>query len=425
MPTLKPAKPLRRPGFARQLATLWLWAVMVVSGSAVPAGLILTGITVASAAAWARPQVVDVELLRGGDSGQVRFVLDAPVDYRLFTLADPLRLVLDLAEVEWRAPAAQLERVAQRSGAVRAVRRGNFSSGTLRIVFDLDRPVRVTDARLLPHGSQSALLLTWEVAGQYQAQRLGDIREVPVPPPRPLRREARPPPVIVLDPGHGGIDPGAIGRRGTLEKDVTLAVSRELQKALRTTGRYEVVLTRNDDRFLALRERTQIARRHRASLFLSLHADSAPGAAARGLSVYTLSDRASDKEAAMLAVSENKADVIGGLDLSGEQPDVVSILIDLAQRETRNQSVRLANQLVQSMVLRVPVLERPHRQAGFAVLKSPDVPAVLVELGFLSHPEEERLLLSAAHREAIIEGIVAAVDNFFGVRQAANVGVGG
>ena len=210
-----------------------------------------------------------------------------------------------------------------------------------------------------------------------------------------------------------GVDPGTIGRRGTHEKTVTLAMAKRLEKALLATGRFRVALTRRDDRFLPLRERTRIARRQGASLFVSLHADSALHPEARGLSVYTLSDKASDREAAALAKQENQADTLAGFSLADEQPDVVSILIDLAQRETKNRSVRFANQLVQTMVLRVPLLERPHRQAGFAVLKSPDIPAVLVEVGFLSNADEERLLLSDNHRGAIADGIVAAIENFF------------
>ena len=410
MPISKLARPTGSAGTAARMAALWLWlfAAFLAAGSA-----------------DARPQLVDVELLRGGDSGQVRFVLDSSVDFRVFTLASPLRLVLDLTGVDWRAPEAQLERVAQRSGVVRGVRRGNFQSGMLRIVFDLERPILVDEARMQAHGAQAQLTLSWQPTARFQAQQFGEFRQVPVPPPRPVHRAPRRPPVIVLDPGHGGVDPGAIGRRGTQEKGVTLTAARELQKALEATGRYKVFLTRNDDRFLALRERTRIARRHDANLFLSLHADSAPGANARGLSVYTLSDKSSDQEAAMLAASENMADVIGGIDLSGEQADVVSILIDLAQRETKNQSVRLANHLVQAMVLRVPVLERPHRHAGFAVLKAPDIPAVLIELGFLSHPEEERLLLTASHRAAVIDGIVAAVDNFFAARRQIGMAADG
>lgn len=410
MPTYKPASLPRPAGLACRLAVRCL--ILLAALMAVPN-------------ANARPQVVDIELVPGGDSGQVQFMMDGPAEFHAFTLSAPLRLVLDLQAVDWRVPTAQLERVADRSRLVRGVRRGNFRSGAMRIVFDLDRPISVTSAALHPRGSNTALVLAWQTAATFQSQQFGGLRKVPIPPPRPSRRQALPAPVIVLDPGHGGIDPGAIGRRRTLEKTLTLTVARQLQKALRATGRYKVHLTRNDDRFLALRERTRIARRHGADLFLSLHADSAPRSDARGLSVYTLSNESSDAEAAALAARENKADVIGGLDLSDEGADVVSILIDLAQRETRNQSMRLANQLVQAMVLRVPVLDRPHRQAGFAVLKAPDIPAALIELGFLSHPEEERLLLSADHRAAIIDGIVAAVDNFFAVRHQANAAAGG
>ncbi len=410
-PPLKPASLSRRAGLACQLVALCLG--------------VLAAVAAGPADSMARPQVVDIELLREGDSGQVQFMMDGPADFHVFTLASPLRLVLDLQAVDWRVPTAQLERVADRSRLVRGVRRGNFRSGAMRIVFDLDRPISVTNAALQPRGRNTALVLEWQAAPDFRSQDFGGLPKVPVPPPRPSRRQALPPPVIVLDPGHGGVDPGAIGRQRTLEKTLTLTVARQLRKSLQVTGRYKVFLTRNDDRFLPLRERTRIARRHGANLFLSLHADSALRGDARGLSVYTLSDKSSDEEAAALAVRENKADVIGGLDLSDEGADVVSILIDLAQRETRNQSMRLANQLVQAMVLRVPVLDRPHRQAGFAVLKAPDIPAVLIELGFLSHPEEERLLLSADHRAAIIDGIVAAVDNFFVVRHQANAAAGG
>ena len=191
-------------------------------------------------------------------------------------------------------------------------------------------------------------------------------------------------------------------------------MAKRLEQALLATGRFRVGLTRRDDRFLALRERTRLARQLGGRLFISLHADSAPEPNAKGLSVYTLSDKASDREAAALARQENQVDTLGGVTLADERPEVVSILIDLAQRETKNRSVRFANQLVQTMILRVPLLERPHREAGFAVLKSPDIPAVLVELGFLSNPGEERLLQSDQYGDAIVDGIVAAIENYFG-----------
>ncbi|MCA8928223.1 MAG: N-acetylmuramoyl-L-alanine amidase [Alphaproteobacteria bacterium] len=380
---------------------------------------LLAGSILPAAGAMARPQVLDVELVQQGPASTVQLMVDANVGYRAFTLASPLRLVVDLPAVDWRAPESQLERAARQSRQVKAVRWGLFREGTLRIVFDLAGPIRVESVALRPHGRRYALELQWRADRTYRAQEFGNFREVPIPPPRPTRHSRQPRPLVVIDPGHGGVDPGALGRHNTLEKSVTLAVAQQLARALRDTGRYRVVLTRNNDRFLPLRERMHIARRLDADLFLSLHADSAIDPRARGLSVYTLSDQASDAEAAALAKQENRADAIGGLDLSDEQPEVVSILIDLAQRETKNQSVRFANQLIQAMVLRVPVLDRPIRHAGFAVLKAPDVPAALIELGFLSHPQEERLLLSAKHRAAIIDGIVAATDSFFADRRQA------
>jgi len=281
----------------------------------------------------------------------------------------------------------------------------------------LTQPISVQDVSLRPHGQRYAVVLRWQSTKQYRPQRFGDFRAAPIPPPRPIRNKPQPLPLIVIDAGHGGVDPGTRGRQNTVEKDVTLAVALQLAKVLRNTGSYRVALTRSDDRFLRLRERVRIAKRLDADLFVSLHADSASDPRAKGLSVYTLSERASDGEAAALAQQENKADLIGGMDLTDERPDVISILIELAQRETRNQSMRFANQLVQALVVRVPLLEHPYRQAGFAVLKAPDVPAVLIELGFLSHPAEERLLRSTQHRASIIEGIVAAMDNFFAGRQ--------
>lgn len=388
--------------------------------------VVLAILLLARAALADRPRVVDVRLDSQTQRTVVALMVDAPVDFRVFTLPDPYRLVIDLPAVDWRTPQSQLQRAARQSGLVEGVRYGQFRGGTLRIVFDLTRPVAVERVGLEAHGRHQALTLRWRPASGYRSQRFGDFREAPIPRPRPgARREPPTPPLIVIDPGHGGIDPGAIGRRNTMEKHITLAVSRQLARALKGTGRYRVALTRADDRFLALRERMGFARQLDADLFLSIHADSAVNPKAQGLSVYTLSGQASDAEAAALARQENKADVIGGFDLTDEQADVVSILINLAQRETRNQSVRFANQLVQTMVLRVPVLERPHRQAGFAVLKAPDVPAALIELGFLSHPEEERLLLSDGHRRAIVAGIVAAVDAFFANRVGSFAATGG
>ena len=227
--------------------------------------------------------------------------------------------------------------------------------------------------------------------------------------------------IIAVDAGHGGVDPGTIGYSKTYEKHVTLAMARELKKQLEATGRYKVVLTRDRDIFLRLRDRVKVARQAGADLFISVHADSIQNRKTRGLSVYTLSEKASDKEAAKLAAKENKADVIAGIDLTAESPDVTNILLDLAQRETMNQSARFAKELVGELRREVHLLPNTHRFAGFAVLKAPDMPSVLVEAGFLSNRQDERNLTTPQYRQKLAQAIVRGVDRHFtGIEEAAN-----
>ncbi len=233
----------------------------------------------------------------------------------------------------------------------------------------------------------------------------------PMPEPKGKSDDGRP--VIVLDPGHGGVDPGAIGVSGAYEKNITLAMAREVKAQLEKTGRYKVHLTRDRDVFIRLRDRIAIARQHGADLFVSLHADAVQNPQIRGLSVYTLSQNASDSEAQALAEKENKADLIAGIDLSHESADVANILIDLAQRETMNRSAVFAGGLVDEMGRSTPLLGNTHRFAGFAVLKAPDVPSVLVELGYLSHKDEERQLRQADYRQKLAKSVVRSVDAFF------------
>jgi len=228
------------------------------------------------------------------------------------------------------------------------------------------------------------------------------------PPPPPDTR-----PVIVLDPGHGGVDPGATGLSGVHEKAITLAFATELQHQLEDSGRYRVLLTRTEDSAVALRERVRIARAAHADLFLSIHADTLANHAISGLSVYTESETASDRETEALATKENKADLIAGIDLSGAAPELTSILIDLAQRETLNRSGQFAAELVQEMGGVSRLLPRTHRSAGFAVLTAPDVPSVLLELGYLSNKADERGLTSPHQRARLAGGIVRAIDRLF------------
>ncbi len=227
------------------------------------------------------------------------------------------------------------------------------------------------------------------------------------------------PHVIALDPGHGGVDPGAISPRGIYEKALALATARELARQLDATGRYRTVLTRRGDTFVSLRERVARARANRAQLFLSIHADALPDSAMRGLSVYTLSDQASDRDTAALAIRENKDDFVAGVHLSHQPREIGAILLDLARRQTNNRSLTLARVIVEELGRAVPLLETPHREAGFVVLSAPDMPSALVELGCLSNPGDERLLRQRAHQQALARGLTHAIDDYFAAVVAA------
>jgi N-acetylmuramoyl-L-alanine amidase len=237
----------------------------------------------------------------------------------------------------------------------------------------------------------------------------------PAPIPAPRKGDAKR--TIVVDAGHGGVDPGAVGATGTHEKDVTLAMAREVRRQLEATGRYRVVMTRDDDSFVRLRDRVNKARAANADLFMSIHADSMGRGDTRGASIHTLSETASDAETAALAARENRADVIAGIDLSAENKDVATILIDLAQRETMNRSATFAGILVTELGREIQLLPtNPHRFAGFAVLKAPDIPSVLIELGYLSNRQDEMLLTRPHHRAKVAAAVVKSVNAFFAAK---------
>ena len=226
--------------------------------------------------------------------------------------------------------------------------------------------------------------------------------------------------LIMIDPGHGGVDPGAMSRSGVWEKNIVLAFVRELRRGLLATGQFRVLLTRDRDVFVRLRNRIAIARRAGADLFISVHADSIRNSRVRGTSVYTLSERASDKEAGTLAQKENKSDLIAGVDLKEQSDDVVNILIDLAQRETMNESAVFARKLVNELGKTRKMLRNTHRFAGFAVLKAPDIPSVLVELGYLSNRSDERMLTDPKKRRRMAAAMARAVREYFERQQALN-----
>jgi N-acetylmuramoyl-L-alanine amidase len=223
--------------------------------------------------------------------------------------------------------------------------------------------------------------------------------------------------IVALDPGHGGMDPGAIGPHGTIEKKITLATARDLAHRLAKSGRYSPFLTRRGDVYVPLHRRVALARAHHAELFLSIHANILPDHGMLGLSVYTLSDKASDREAAALAASENRDDFLPRL--RRHQPHIAAILRDMRRQRTENLSLRLARAVITELGHEVTLLEKPHRSAGFAVLTAPDIPSVLVELGCLSNPHEEHLLRTRAYQRRLAKGLAGAIDRYFDSPAAA------
>ena len=387
----------------------------------------LTCILVAGSAALAKPAVVDLRI--GVHADKTRFVveLDEDTPYRVFTLPDPFRVVIDLPALDWsRAQDGLLAG----AGMIESMRFGLFAPGTSRMVLDVKGPVAIKALFVIPgangYGHRLVLDLVEVTRQVYFATPRGSIQsETPLPQIEtamlraPARPEADDRPLIVIDPGHGGVDPGAIGVTGIFEKRLVMAFAAELGRQIEGSGRYRVALTRETDVFIRLRDRVMGAQETEAELFLSLHANTHPKSDLRGASVYTLSETASDAEAAALAAKENKADVIAGIDLSDQTEVVSKILIDLAQRETMNQSKKFANLLMGELSGVGRVLRNGHRSAGFAVLKSPTVPSVLVELGYMSNRREERLLRSAAYQRKVAAAIIRAVDDYFAWQQSA------
>ena len=362
-----------------------------------------------------------VTSIRIGDHGeQTRFVMeisgDVPADYRVFTLSDPFRVVIDVKNVPFRL----VEETADRQkGFVSGYRYGRFEADTYRVVLDAVQPVAISRDFVLDLAATDLASFNAGAglpAGAGPSAPAGaEIAAVPVSPPAQRLERRR---VVVIDAGHGGVDPGTHGRSGVQEKSVVLAFAKQFAGELRASGRYDVHLTRDSDIFIPLRERVAIARRHKADLFISIHADAIQKPNVRGMSIYTLSENASDAEAAALARKENQSDLIAGLDLQGESPEVTGILIDLAQRETKNYSSHFAKTVVDHASQKTATLDPAHRFAGFVVLKAPDVPSVLIELGFLTNPDDEKQLTSTAWRTTMAKTLSRSVDRYFGDRLA-------
>lgn len=374
---------------------------------------------------------LDLEAVRFGlheDKTRLVLDLDRTSDFRAFVLGDPYRMVIDLPAFEWRAGDVE----SPQSAGVLETRHGNLKPGISRIVFDMNRPISIQKAFTLPHNGDKPPRLVIDFANvspglfqQTHSSVFGRLNVEDVqsnvafkglakPPSVPIPPKKAEKPLVIIDPGHGGIDPGALGSRGKHEKDVVLALAKELKKQLEDSGQYRVKLTRETDIFIKLSDRVKIAREHGGDLFISIHADSLENHHVSGASVYTLSEKASDKQTARLAARENKADLIAGVDLSVEDKDVANILVEIAMRETTNQSVYFANTLVDYFRSdHLKTLDTAHRFAGFAVLKAPDIPSVLVEAGFMSNKKEAELLNDADHRKKIAKALKKGVDRYF------------
>jgi N-acetylmuramoyl-L-alanine amidase len=380
------------------------------------------------------PIASDVRL--AGDSKQTRFVLDLDkaIQFRAFALADPYRVVVDIPQVNFQLPAGA--GTAGR-GLIKAFRYGLVMPGGSRIVFDLTGPARIANSYVLDaaNGQPSRLVVELEQVDRTTfVQSLGVERRPELKPaiadtaditaaaaaatPKPAAAaDLRP--VIVIDPGHGGIDNGTQSG-GESEKNLVLGFGLALRDRIEQSGKYRVVMTRSDDTFIPLDDRVRIARNQSAALFVSIHADALPRREgdAQGATIYTLSDRASDAEAERLAETENKADAIGGVNLTKEPTEVADILIDLAQRETRTFSNRFARLLAGEMKNATRMYKHPLKSAGFRVLKAPDVPSVLVELGYVSNKSDLRHLVSENWRSKTVGSVVQAIDAFFAKRMA-------
>lgn len=381
--------------------------------------------------AEAAVSVNDFRIGNQSDGVRVVFDMSQSVNYRVFLLDNPKRLVIDLDNTSINKVFTGTS-----NQIISKARVGKLDGNNKRVVLELARPVTIKKAFMLQPQSgkpwrfvvDAKLATAQEFKNSIGSKKIvtNDTKFMP----QENKNEdswfsfgsqdnntsgkaAKRKRIIVLDPGHGGKDPGAIGAHGrTFEKNITLAMGKELQEILRRRG-YTVYLTRSTDIFIPLRQRIKIAQKYKADLFMSLHADSAQNRSATGLSVYTLSDKASDAEAAALAERENKADIIGGVDLGGNTKEVNDILISLSQTDSRNKSSKYATYLVKEMAKSVKLVKNTHRFAGFAVLKAPDMPSALLEMGYLSNKTEEANLKTPAYRKKLANSAAAAIDKYF------------
>ena len=375
----------------------------------------------------AASDVQSVRLWRAPDNTRLVFDLSGPVEHKVFTLSAPDRIVIDVDGASLPKPFEQLP---LQNTPISGLRAAKFDADTLRVVIDLSAPVTPKSFSLPPnqqYGNRLVLDLYDEGA---DVSAGADVPVTttpgnPVAPVSPTLPALKLPPlpsskrdiVVAIDAGHGGEDPGAIGPGKVFEKNVVLQIAKELQRQINTEKGFHAELVRTGDYFIPLRKRTEIARKKGADLFVSIHADAAPRSSAYGASVFALSDRGATSETARwLADSENRSDLIGGagnVSLGDKDQMLAGVLLDLSMTASLSSSLNIGQKVLSNMGRITPLHKRRVEQAGFMVLKSPDIPSILVETGFISNPSEARKLQSASHQQALARSIHSGVRQFF------------
>ncbi len=354
-------------------------------------------------------QIRNARLWRSDDKLRLVFDLSGPVQYKTFTLSAPERLIIDLSGAGLSGDFSQL---ALTNSGITAIRSGHFGKGDTRIVLDLAAPMQLNSFVLPPQDGQGhRLVLDLTSATQAPRQIAAE--------PAPLVDKAHPKRdiIVVVDPGHGGKDPGAVGSKGQREKDVVLSIAQLLAKRLKREKGFDVKLVRNDDFFVPLRKRVEIAHKHNADMFISVHADAAPRITASGASVYALSEGgATSATARFMAQRENGADLLGAtslLNLKDKDPMLAGVILDMSMNATIASSLQLGNSILGSLEGITSLHQKRVEQAGFAVLKSPDVPSILVETGFISNARDSARLVTARHQQAVADGLFEGLKKYF------------